>query len=341
MELRVYFFAILSVFVIHTVHVNGNCLPSHSTIISKEKPATIAATSANSSITNPTYPTSSDSPVESTTSDSIETTTQIITATFYISTSTPYHLPGTYGDSCSSIELCSASQGLSCNNGNCNCGPSFPLWSSWDIQCVKCQPGWTFKNFRCVLIYENVTGNYENLIEFCAEKTSNLILFYDDNDLNDCINTVFIEPGYYLQATYYKSLGYYLMPSYYVIVPYLSYWCNDLPNDHLYDCLMLKTNTDGTGSCIYSTPCDQQLRPVCEANTIISADGKFSLSLGLLFHILPDTISLTIPNNQFQSGENSIFDSNSTSTPFKFYQFWNKINRQVAQKRIIYQVADN
>jgi hypothetical protein len=55
------------------------------------------------------------------------------------------------------------------------------------------------------------------------------------------------------------------MPSYYVIVPYLSYWCNDLPNDHLYDCLMLKTNTDGTGSCIYSTPCDQQLRPVCEA----------------------------------------------------------------------------
>jgi|LakMenEpi03Aug12_release.lakeMendotaPanAssembly.Ray.scaffolds.fasta_scaffold3795996_1 hypothetical protein len=92
MELRVYFFAILSVFVIHTVHVNGNCLPPHSTI--KEKLATIAATPANSSITNPTYTISSDSPVESTTSDPIETTTQIITATFYISTSTPYHLPG-------------------------------------------------------------------------------------------------------------------------------------------------------------------------------------------------------------------------------------------------------
>ncbi len=78
-----------------------------------------------------------------------------------------------------------------------------------------------------------------------------------------------IKPYFYiiykLQATYYKSLGYYLMPSYYVIVPYLNYWCNDLPNDHLYDCLMLKTKADGTGTCIYSTPCDQQLRPVCEA----------------------------------------------------------------------------
>ncbi len=84
----------MSVFAIHTVYVNGNCLPPHSTIISKEKLATIAATPANSSITNPAYSTSSDSLVESTTSDPIETTTQIITATIYISTLTPYHLPG-------------------------------------------------------------------------------------------------------------------------------------------------------------------------------------------------------------------------------------------------------
>ena len=114
------------------------------------------------------------------------------------------------------------------------------------------------------------------------------------------------------------------MPSYYVIVPYLSYWCNDLPKSPLYDCLFIETNSAGTGSCIYSAPCDQPYRPICEAviifilffqqnfkqfilkETILSINGRFSLSLGLKFNLMPDPVSLIIQNSQFQSGLNSV-----------------------------------
>ena len=50
-----------------------------------------------------------------------------------------------------------------------------------------------------------MTDTYDNMVEFCAEKTSNLILFYDDNDLNDCITRTFLKPGYYV-CSYFLNL---------------------------------------------------------------------------------------------------------------------------------------
>ena len=55
------------------------------------------------------------------------------------------------------------------------------------------------------------------------------------------------------------------MPSFYVVIPGLSYWCNDLPQVELQNCLIIRNNSDGNGSCIYSVPCDQPYGSICEA----------------------------------------------------------------------------
>ena len=57
------------------------------------------------------------------------------------------------------------------------------------------------------------------------------------------------------------------MPSFYVIVPYLSYWCNDRPQLPFVsaNCLASKPNTNGQGSCLINVPCDQNLGTVCQA----------------------------------------------------------------------------
>ena len=67
------------------------------------------------------------------------------------------------------------------------------------MQCVQCKPGWMFKNFRCVLNFENENAPYSAIQEFCSLQNSSLICFYDDVDLENCIKGVLPGNGYFVR----------------------------------------------------------------------------------------------------------------------------------------------
>jgi hypothetical protein len=81
---------------------------------------------------------------------------------------------------------------------------SSPLWSDWDIQCVKCKPGWMFKNYRCIINFENIIAPYNNVKEFCISEESNLIFFYDDVDLQNCVKGRLPGNGYFVSRFFYN-----------------------------------------------------------------------------------------------------------------------------------------
>jgi hypothetical protein len=124
------------------------------------------------------------------------------------------------------------------------------------------------------------------------------------------------------------------MPSYYVVVPYLNYWCNDLPHLPLDQCLVLLTNKNGIGSCIYSVPCNNSYSPICESvclnyqkpiflfklkvfsfkSSVISFNGTMSMFLRKKYNDLPDSQSMSMM--KFKGNKQS-----NVCTKFKIFKF--------------------
>ena len=73
------------------------------------------------------------------------------------------------------------------------------------MQCVKCPPGWMFKNFRCIIMYENENiGTFQQDKQSCAAINSGVLTFFDDIDLLDCIQNSFPQ-SYYVSFTKVKK----------------------------------------------------------------------------------------------------------------------------------------
>jgi hypothetical protein len=134
----------------------------------------------------------------------------ITTTNFY------FQYLGTYEDSCSSQRPCAVSQGLNCINDSCTCSDNLyilccfvwiqilkvyffsPLWSNWELQCVKCDPGWIYLNYRCILPIQNTPVLYDDAKTYCSSYDSSILEFYDDVDLNSCMDATAPHNGFYV-----------------------------------------------------------------------------------------------------------------------------------------------
>ena len=74
-----------------------------------------------------------------------------------------------------------------------------PIWAQFSTSCVSCPAGWEFSSYRCVTLFDESVGDYDECADMCSNTNDGVMYkFHDVYDLKSVLAETIPSEGLYV-----------------------------------------------------------------------------------------------------------------------------------------------